>query len=249
VNIFYFHQSPVVSAHIQHDRHIVKMILESCQMLSAAIQSEDDVSRYILRPTYDSIAKSYPDPSLYKLTHVNHPSSVWARSGTGEFVWLTIHAHELLAEYRRRFNRAHKCSRLIYLFGAMASRLNEGSGFVTKDWSQFTTEDGVFRTQIVGCLLDLASRHSTPPFCGPSQFDNGNVIESYRDYYITEKLPGNRWTRHDSLTLPKWLMEAGATIVDPKTPSGPTRKRVFASPKPPKELAARFPLKLKLTNS
>ena len=36
MNIFYLHQSPYIAAKVQYNKHVVKMILESAQMLCTA---------------------------------------------------------------------------------------------------------------------------------------------------------------------------------------------------------------------
>ena len=42
MNIFALHNNPVISAKMQHDKHVVKMILESAQMLCSAFKKSDN---------------------------------------------------------------------------------------------------------------------------------------------------------------------------------------------------------------
>ena len=75
MNIFYLHRDPVIAAKVHYNKHIVKMILESAQMLCTAhheIMGEDaDVP--------------------YKRAHVNHPSTIWCRSSAQNYAWLYDH--------------------------------------------------------------------------------------------------------------------------------------------------------------
>jgi hypothetical protein len=62
MNIFYLNSDPERAAQLQYNKHVVKMILESAQLLCSAhimLDSEIDVP--------------------YKLTHKNHPSAIWVR--------------------------------------------------------------------------------------------------------------------------------------------------------------------------
>ncbi len=75
MNIFYLHKDPVEAAKLQYNKHVVKMILETAQMLCTAhheIMGEDaDVP--------------------YKRAHVNHPSTIWCRRSAENYAWLYKH--------------------------------------------------------------------------------------------------------------------------------------------------------------
>lgn len=92
MNIFVLDKTPEKSAQFQCDKHIVKMIVETCQILYSVYY-------------FNSKIKDIP----YKLTHKNHPCMVWARESWQNFTWLQIHLDELLKEYQRRYNKEHKC--------------------------------------------------------------------------------------------------------------------------------------------
>lgn len=92
MNIFYVDKDPKLAAQSLGDKHVVKMILESAQMLSTA--------HNILNPNY---------PGPYKTTHVNHPSSIWVRSDRHHYGWLLRHFCSLLDEYTHRYGKTHKC--------------------------------------------------------------------------------------------------------------------------------------------
>ena len=91
MNIFYLDKCPVKAAKYQYNKHVVKMILESAQMLCTAhhcVMGED---------------ANVP----YKVAHKNHPSSIWARQSGENYTWLYRHMMELGREYERRYGKKH----------------------------------------------------------------------------------------------------------------------------------------------
>lgn len=86
MNIFVLDSDPTKAAQYQCDRHVVKMVLESAQLLCAAHES-----------------------APYKRTHYNHPCAVWTRSSMSNYKWLLSHAYALAAEYKKRYGKEHKC--------------------------------------------------------------------------------------------------------------------------------------------
>ena len=88
MNIFATSVSPAKSARYLDDQRVVKMILESCQMLSTAA-ARVKYSGNLLLPTHD-----------------NHPCNIWVRSTSNNFLWLWEHALELDAERQRRFKHS-----------------------------------------------------------------------------------------------------------------------------------------------
>jgi hypothetical protein len=90
MNLFYLNHDPVEAARMQCDRHVVKMILETAQMLSTAHIELDGIQ------------------VAYKSTHKNHPSTVWVRSSASAYEWSYTHMMALGAEYTRRYGKVHK---------------------------------------------------------------------------------------------------------------------------------------------
>ena len=97
MNIFYLHENPDISAKAMTNKHVVKMILESAQMLSTAHHVLDG---------YNEL--------LYKKTHENHPSSVWVRISKQHYQWLLEHFIALSKEYTRRYHKEHKSYTTLY---------------------------------------------------------------------------------------------------------------------------------------
>ena len=94
MNIFVLDKDPKKAARMQGDKHVVKMILESAQLLS-------------------SVHWMTGGEAHYRLTHKNHPCSKWARESMDNYNWLCYHAKELCAEYTRRYNKVHKSQPII----------------------------------------------------------------------------------------------------------------------------------------
>lgn len=94
MNIFYLHEDPYTSAKAMTNKHVVKMILESAQMLSTAhhVLDKDQVRN---------------KDKLYKPTHQNHPSSVWVRQSKEHYMWLYKHFIALSTEYTKRYDKTH----------------------------------------------------------------------------------------------------------------------------------------------
>lgn len=111
MNIFYLHTDPDTAARAMTDKHCVKMILESAQLLSTAHRVLDgnafkkasasgaQLTRYS-HPTLDSV--------LYQATHINHPSAVWVRESASNYMWLYHHFLSLCLEYTRRYGKTHR---------------------------------------------------------------------------------------------------------------------------------------------
>jgi hypothetical protein len=93
VNIFVLSKDPIKAAQMQCDKHVVKMVLESAQILSTVLHLQ-----------------GHPHP--YKPTHKNHPCVQWATEPANQY-WLYRHFIALCAEYEHRYHRTHKCAYLL----------------------------------------------------------------------------------------------------------------------------------------
>ena len=103
MNIFVTDRCPVQSARNLPDKHIVKMPLETCQML-AIIYSD----------WYYGVGKLYKqDGTPYRTSHGafrNHPCTQWAAANQYNLAWLILHGVALCDEYHQRFlPKVHTC--------------------------------------------------------------------------------------------------------------------------------------------
>jgi len=91
MNIFYLHQDPVKAAEYQYNKHVVKMVLESAQILCTV--------------HHKYMGEDVDVP--YKATHKNHPSTLWAGQSAQNYEWLYRHFVALSEEYKKRYGKEH----------------------------------------------------------------------------------------------------------------------------------------------
>jgi hypothetical protein len=93
MNIFVLSINPKEAAEYHCDKHVVKMILETAQLLYC--------SHWMLAP--DTLP-----PVAYKKTHPNHPCSIWIRESIENYQWLSELGIALCNEYTYRYGKRHK---------------------------------------------------------------------------------------------------------------------------------------------
>ncbi len=143
MNIFAIHLSPVKSAQELHDKHVVKMILESAQMLANALGDQYGnrltplLTKRFVTKNFHLIALSDRRLGLALFLeqyfrgrvfgwdcfgrlhfstrgYSSHPCTVWARSSYPNLCWLVVHGLALCHEYRKRYKKQH-CLQREYL--------------------------------------------------------------------------------------------------------------------------------------
>tara|TARA_R100001163_G_scaffold65797_1_gene64957 strand:- start:295 stop:786 length:492 start_codon:yes stop_codon:yes gene_type:complete len=97
LNIFVLHENPRIAAEWHVDRHVVKMPLETAQMLCTA--------RHELGGT--------PEHIPYRKAFTNHPCTIWARQSRANYEWLCKLGKALCEEYTHRYGKVHKCQAVI----------------------------------------------------------------------------------------------------------------------------------------
>jgi|TARA_R110000744_G_scaffold35121_2_gene81564 hypothetical protein len=113
MNIFVLHSSPIKSAQLQCDKHVVKMIVESGQMLSTAHRILDGTQ--CIRPSKSGKTKqkywehrnSNSEAVLYRAVHVGHPCTVWTMASMQNYIWHYDHFDALCVEYTYRYGKIH----------------------------------------------------------------------------------------------------------------------------------------------
>jgi len=176
MNIFYIDESPLESARMQCDKHVVKMILESAQMLCTAHRvcegTEVKVTSQNGRRIKSWEVSGEDNDVLYKATHPYHPSTVWARTYADNYQWLYSHFASLCKEYTYRYGRTHLSE----------TRL---------------------MTALAHCPLNVPAGRSRIALAMPSKFKEINVVKAYRKYYISKtETIDMRWTRRPR---PEWI--------------------------------------------
>ena len=114
MNIFILDESPKEAARLQCDKHIVKMILESAQMLSTAHRMLDGTLEYRPSVSGKRLVRYYVHPdeifenNLYKAVHFDHPCTEWTMESVDNYIWHYEHFLALGDEYNYRYGKHHK---------------------------------------------------------------------------------------------------------------------------------------------
>ena len=96
MNIFILDEDVKKCAQYHCDKHVVKMILETAQLLCGVHHVT----------AHDTVHDTAHVP--YKLSHKNHPCAIWARESFSNYVYLCELGLELCNEYTHRYGKRHK---------------------------------------------------------------------------------------------------------------------------------------------
>ena len=184
MNIFVLDENPVTSAKMMCDKHVVKMIVESAQMLSTAHRMIDG-NLYTDKTKAGRKIKRWKHPNsnmektLYKACHTGHPSTVWVMQSAYNYHWLYKHMMALNTEFKMRYGHIldHKTVQL--LEGALM--------YPPKN-------------------ISLNTIATDPPPAMPDYCKiPGDSVASYRKYYIYEKQRFATWKSPS--TVPAWYID------------------------------------------
>lgn len=148
MNIFVLDENPQVAAKMHNDKHVVKMILESAQLL-CGVHHMSNQSSTVEAP--------------YKLSHKNHPCSIWARECTENYIWLCDLGLSLCEEYTYRYGKRHKSQDVI-------------------EWCLVNKPSLKDNGDITPFALAM-----------PDECKTKTAVESYRLYYLTHKRDISTW--------------------------------------------------------
>ena len=179
MNIFIIEPGPRLAARSVCDSHVVKMPVESAQMLSTVQRLLDGKQETRLTATgRQGRYWRLPDEreeSLYKAVHIHHPCTVWAGLSRANYIWLCAHGEELCNEYTRRYERIHASAAVIEECYRNSWRIPDGP--------------------ITPFALAM-----------PDEYKCGDAVESYRRYYLAEKRRIAKWRYSRK---PTWWTVAG----------------------------------------
>lgn len=171
MNIFFLDTDPIVAASYYCNSHSSKMVLEFSEILS---------TNFLLKGI-----------SLgYKPTHLNHPSTKWARETKQNFIWFITHAFAVSAEYSKRYGKIHKSHAILVKAYENMDKLElPDTGL---------TEFAIAINEHQFCRL----------FC--PNFDSLSPVEKYRQYYNYDKAAFAKWKG----AAPHWFSNKYTGIVD-----------------------------------
>jgi len=186
MNIFVLDEDPKQAAQYHCNKHVVKMILESAQMLCGAhwYSLLKEQGKTISELGGPKKAKEYLSKNVssdkippYAFTHTGHPCSIWAAENVGNYGWLDSLMRALLDEYTLRYGKRHKSEDV---------------------WLWLHDNDPQYISQAM-----IMTPH---PQCMPDECKVlGNTVKAYRNYYIKHKKYLAVWEPRSS--TPDWFKE------------------------------------------
>ncbi len=118
---------------------------------------------------------------LYKATHINHPSARYVREDPQQYIWTTLLLRALCSEYTYRYGKVHKTERdglVDWLFDNIPHNIKNDKPFELP-----------YLAMPESCIIP------------------GDVVSSYRKYYIQEKRHIANWSgKVNSRPVPEWYI-------------------------------------------
>ena len=119
MNIFVLDKKPREAARQHCDKHVVKMIIESAQMLSTTHRLLD--GKQTIKPSisgkrmvkYWEMDNQYDENLVYKAVHMKHPCTLWTMESNSNYYWHWELFNALCDEYIHRYKRIHKTDELL----------------------------------------------------------------------------------------------------------------------------------------
>ncbi len=192
MNIFVLHLNQRQAAQWHVDKHVVKMLLETVQLLYTAhwVKVYPELVNYKAPITLAKYQKTLKEPYTlqtapspktdktahgYRPCHVNHPCAKWTRQTIGNYMWLSKLGIELAKEYTYRYGKHHSCEEhIMWLYHNLPHNIH-----------------CPYRTPFA-IAMDPEYKISEDP------------VECYRNYYNTSKKERGliKYTKRDA---PDWL--------------------------------------------
>ena len=184
------------------DQHVVKMILETAQVLYCAwhTMAKDALAKFM--DEYNAFRKAPTELKPYKATHRMHPISIWVRAHPYHYQWACEYALVMCQEYTLRYGKTHKTEEHLRFL----SRI--GYPPVAKDYEpeapKKQTKEWVYATS------GIPRNFYYFPLCMDEKYyvkdENGayNAVLSYRHFYANKSFE-MRYRR--SSERPLWLKQ------------------------------------------
>ncbi len=112
MNIFVLDDQPENAARYHCDKHVVKMVLETAQILCAVWYRH-----------------GWTFPGIYRLTHPHHPCTLWAGNSVDNYRWTVELFRALLDQYTHRYKKIHKCEAMYEIFDELPEDAEEKMDF------------------------------------------------------------------------------------------------------------------------
>ena len=186
MNIFVLDRDPQIAATFHCNKHVVKMILESGQMLCTAhwshLLSSNNKSMKDFKRVRDAQAWLFENIESelqppWKMSHTRHPCTLWTSETISNYFWHVNLAECLLREYTRRYKKTHKSTPVI-------------------EWLRKNTPVGIKDASLT------EFQQCVPEECKVL----GDAPAAYKKYYIGYKNHFAKW--EPRAITPQWYQEA-----------------------------------------
>jgi hypothetical protein len=193
MNIFLLDLDVVKCAQAHGDKHVVKMLLEACQLLytahwvieyphileykapsKLAIVQKHLAIPYSIQSAPSSVTR--PTEPGFRPCHIHHPCAIWVRKSLDNYVFLAKLAVALADEFSYRYPKkgAHACEAHAH--------------WLLTNYPAFMMDNGL--TPFVQAM--------------DPQYKKEDPVDGYRNYYLTSKKERGllKYTRRE---LPEWV--------------------------------------------
>lgn len=195
MNIFVLDLNPQIAAVYHCDKHINKMAVEACQMLTAAVyylngiittKQRKSTSKEIIQSIWSTYPISKATLEKYGdggpgLAFVNHPCTIWVRQSSVNFSWLVELGLEICNQFEKVYYKTHECK----------NQLHWLQNWLNQNKEKFPQSE----------LTPFAQAM-------PDQYKHENAVIAYRNYYLGEK-DFATWTNRPR---PDWYIRSNNTF-------------------------------------
>lgn len=187
MQIFVLSPNPYLAANDHNNKHVVKMMVETAQLLSTAHHVLDG-------------AKAID--GIYKSTHVNHPCAVWVRQSKENYIWTYYLGKGLFdnyidryGEYNKSIGKPHpKTAEILHRLRFLPHNLR-----ATRPHFDGLIELNPHHPWDATLLDDIAVHKFARAL--PAEYDHvTDTVEAYRQYYIYDKPHIAQWYKRISRT-------------------------------------------------
>lgn len=197
MNLFFLSEDPVLCAQQHCNKHVVKMVTETGQILSTVIRQKLGNI-----PTIDNI-------TLYSSTHSHHPSVLWCGASLSNFRYTLQLFKALSDEYTHRYKKVHATYTKLY------AHIIDNLETYERRFLEITPK------LYLGTSIQAEHYFFAPPQCvdkasliskgrGTFFVDKQRMLRyaalvtilAYRNYYRTKKAYFAKWTDRE---VPAWF--------------------------------------------
>jgi hypothetical protein len=166
MNIFCLDGDPIKAANYHCDKHVVKQVLETFQMLGSA------VIRHGAKPEQMPLtSKGTPLKGGYH----NHPCTKWVGDSVSNYQWTCKFGIALSLEYSRRYGKSHSCHNGLLKLSSMSYLLPSGP---LTDFAIAISPQQTCRQHPEFQSLDAVGKYRLYYICDKSSFARWNYSQT-----------------------------------------------------------------------